>query len=421
MYKNLNNNFFNKEIVILFFLYFTLLISFILGENSTGGAINDYVRQKGIVSAFSNDFFESLSNYENFSTRHSPILIIFLSIFERLEINDFIVRLIHLHLCLVLPIFFFKCIKIKFKTIKPIIFLIFISLIFISPTFRTLSIWPDSRILGLTFFTIGIYYFLKFEDEKKLIFAILNIFFTAISSYISPNFCIFSLFFFFKFASYYKYISSNLAIIFIFNLLLAIPAFYYVFILDIDFFLKSGGMGIENNEKIIFNNLFNDILINFSIIFFYILPFLITKTIETEEYIKLDNFVFTTIIFTICIFFFDYNYLYGGGGIVLKASNFLFNNNFIFYLFSYLSILVFLPLLIKNKYNILLFLLIVLNNPQYTLYHKYFDPFLLITFFTIFSFKISLKNLLLKNNFIYILVYFLIFLSISNLKYLWKI
>ena len=108
MYKNLNNNFFNKEIVILFFLYFTLLISFILGENSTGGAINDYVRQKGIVSAFSNDFFESLSNYENFSTRHSPILIIFLSIFERLEINDFIVRLIHLHLCLVLPIFFFQ-------------------------------------------------------------------------------------------------------------------------------------------------------------------------------------------------------------------------------------------------------------------------------------------------------------------------
>ena len=52
MYKNLNNNFFNKEIVILFFLYFTLLISFILGENSTGGAINDYVRRKESLAYF---------------------------------------------------------------------------------------------------------------------------------------------------------------------------------------------------------------------------------------------------------------------------------------------------------------------------------------------------------------------------------
>ena len=33
-----DNNFSGKEIVFFLFLYFTLLISFFLGENSTGGA-----------------------------------------------------------------------------------------------------------------------------------------------------------------------------------------------------------------------------------------------------------------------------------------------------------------------------------------------------------------------------------------------
>ena len=40
---SLRNNTYQKEIIFLFFLYFTLIISFILNENSTGGAIVDYV------------------------------------------------------------------------------------------------------------------------------------------------------------------------------------------------------------------------------------------------------------------------------------------------------------------------------------------------------------------------------------------
>ena len=421
MYKNLNNIIFNKQIVILFFLYLTLLISFIFSENSTGGAINDYIRQKVIVNAFSDNFYKSFINYEQFTSRHSPILISFLSLLERLEINDLSIRLIHLHLCLLLPVFFFKCLKIKFSKIETNIFIVLISLIFISPTFRSLSIWPDSRILGLTFFTIGIYYFLKFEEKKKLIYAINNVIYIAISAYISPNFCLFSLFFLLKFHSYYKFFSNNFLLILISNLVLAIPAFYYVFILDVNFFLKSAAAGINQNEKIIFNNLFNDILINFTFLFFYIFPFLLRNVIVVEKYINLKNIIFSSIICIVSILYFNYNYLYGGGGIIFKTSNFLFNNNYIFFIFSFISILVCLPLLLKNKYNILLFILIILNNPQYTLYHKYFDPFLLITFFTLFSLNIKLENIYMKKNYIYIIVYFVTFLLISNLKHLWTI
>ena len=77
--KILHNNFLKKEIVLLFFLYVTLLISFQLGENSTGGAVLDYFNQKKISEQFSLDFINTLFNYDDFSTRHSPILIILLS------------------------------------------------------------------------------------------------------------------------------------------------------------------------------------------------------------------------------------------------------------------------------------------------------------------------------------------------------
>ena len=42
----LNNNAYLKETIFSLFLYLTLIISFILGENSTGGAIQDYINQK---------------------------------------------------------------------------------------------------------------------------------------------------------------------------------------------------------------------------------------------------------------------------------------------------------------------------------------------------------------------------------------
>jgi len=77
-----------------------------------------------------------------------------------------------------------------------------------------------------------------------------------------------------------------------------------------------------------------------------------------------------------------------------------------------------LPFLKSEKENLFLFLLILINNPQYTIYHKYFDPFLLITFFSLFNFKISLQKKKNKS-FILIYVYFLIFLIISYLKFLW--
>ena len=93
-----------------------------------------------------------------------------------------------------------------------------------------------------------------------------NIFTLALSAYVSPNFSVFSIFFMIKFILHYSFLSKKILSLILLNLFLALPAFYYIFILDINFFLKSA-IGIKGDESIIFHNLFNDILITFSLIF----------------------------------------------------------------------------------------------------------------------------------------------------------
>ena len=411
-----NNNLYRKETIFFLFLYLTLITSFIFGENSTGGAIKDYLNQKNASQGFATEFFKTFYKYDTFATRHSPVLIIFLSLFERINIPDTLIRLIHLHLCLLLPFVFYSCLDKKFGKIDKKILFFLVSLIFLSPTFRSLAIWPDSRLFGLILFTLSIYFFLQFEESKDFKFAIYNVLVLAFSAYLSPNFSVFSIFFLINFILYYGFFSRQILYLVIINLVLALPALYYIFILDVNFLLKSAAIGIKGNEKIIFNNLFNNILITFSIIIFYILPFWFLKIIKVNNILSLKNILISIFIFSICLFNFDYNYSFSGGGVFFKLSNYFFKNNYLFYFISFFSILIICSLISKKYTNILLFMLIVLNNPQYTIYHKYFDPFILIAFLTIFSFKLDFKKVYYKKNYLLIFAYFLVFLIISNLK-----
>ncbi len=417
---NFQSKIIKKEVFLFFGLYLSLLIGFYFGENSTGGAYGDYQAQKNIVKAFKDNFLLSLFNYDDFTSRHSPVLIISLSVLENFIPSDFILRLIHLHLCLLLPLFFYKCLEVKYKSVDKRVFLLLTSLILLSPSFRSLSIWPDSRILGLTFFTLSIFYYLKFLVNKKFLFVSLNIITCGMSAYISPNFCVFSLFFFTKYLIEYKLISYKLFFVIILNFLIALPAFYYVIYLDINFFSKSAAI-LRETSDIVFVNIFNDILITFSLMFFYLFPFIVFKIIKVENLLNFKNIIFSILVFVISVYNFDYNYLNSGGGIFLQGSQIFLANNYLFFFVSFFSVITVLPILITNSYNLLLFILILMNNPQYTMYHKYFDPFLLISFFTIFILKINSKLFLKIKPFLFVYFYFISFLIISNIKFLWKI
>ena len=417
----LNNNYFKKEIVFFLILYISLLISFVFGENSTGGAIIDYKSTKFISQKFGSDFTGSLLNYDNFSSRHSPVLIIFLTFFEKINLSDQLIRIIHLHICLILPIIFYKILKLKFDIKYRNYHIILVGLIFLSPTFRSLSIWPDSRLLGLVTFSVSILYYLKFAEHKKFNYVLLNTLTCALSSYLSPNFALFSIFFFTNYILHYGLKSKQIIIVFITNLVLALPALYYVFILDVNFINKPAAIGFGAEDNILFVNLFNNILLTFSIFFFYLIPFVIIRLIKIKNLLSIKTIIISLILFLILVYNFDYDYNLSGGGIFFKISYFLFQNNFLFFFICFFSILFVIALIQRNVLNILLFLLIILNNPQYTIYHKYFDPFCVIALFSIFMINIDVNKFKNPKNILFIYFYFTSFLIFSFTKTLWNI
>jgi hypothetical protein len=410
IHKVYNNfiDFLDKYLFI--FLYLSLILGFFLNENTLGGSLSDYQTAKIISNKFSEDFINTFLNYHQEPHRHSPLLVIILSIFEKYNANDLIIRIINLHFLLLIIYFFKKCLEVRLINIDKKIINIISSLILISATYRSLSIWPDSRLYGILFFIISILFFLKFLETKikkdKYKYSVLNTFFLAIASYFSPNFCVFVIFFIFYFIRFFIK-SKFIYVLFILNIILCAPALYYVFFLKIFFFLTPATANINNS--VIFNPA-NKILLISSIFLFHFLPFFFFIKYNFKKFVKYSTLIFP--IFLYSIYFFNYKSTFTGGGIIFKISNIWFGNNYLLYGFSLFGLMLICYLSYKNFNNFLLIILIFLNNPQLEIYHKYYDPMLLILFFTLFDLKFK-KPLLEKR--VIILYFFNGLFLIANL------
>lgn len=404
-------------LLFFFFCYSSLILGFYLNEDSTKGAFGNYQDHDKIVNFFVVDFYKTLLIFDQFSTRHSPVLLILISFLKKIEFSDMIIRLLYLHLNLLLPFFFYKILKTKFPSNKNFYYFLLSCILFFSPTFRSLSIWPESRILGLLLFTISIYYYVKFEKKKKYKYTIFNVICYALSSYISPHFAVFSVFFLLKFFFAYRLSLKFIYIIFL-NTILCTPAFIYLFSLESNFLFKSAAPGIYPDYNLWFN-FSNKILCISSIIAFYLTPYLATNLIKLSAKIvtkKKYSFLATIFLYFICLYYFNYQVEYGGGGIFYQFSNKFFSNNYLFYFISFFSLLLCNYISLTNKFNYLVLILIVLANPQLTIYHKYYDPFLYISFFSLFNINIKQKLLYSNKTIIFFYIFSIFFLIISILK-----
>jgi len=272
-------------------------------------------------------------------------------------------------------------------------------------------------LLGLVFFTISIYQYLKFQKKGKFLNCIKNIIFLSLSAYISPNFSLFAVFYFLNFIIYYQKNSKTIFIIVLLNVILSFPAFFYLFFLDNNF-LNNAAVLNENSKSIfLLGNIPNNILLISSIIFFYLIPFLIIKTFKFNPNKKFFiNIIISLAILCFCINYFDYKNEYTGGGIFFKLFYVLLDTKYIFFTVVFISLFYVFNLSNFKFDNFLLIMILILSNPQITVYHKYYDPLLLILFFSLFKIDINFKNLEKFKNKILIFFYFLIFLIISNLK-----
>ncbi len=406
----------NKTFLIFLFLYLSLIFGFYIDENLNYGAIGDWLHtDKPVIEALSKDIKKTLLGYESFGHRHSPLYLIFLSFFHKLNFSLDLIRFLHLNLSILLIYYFYKCLTFKFDQIDKSILLLISFSLFLSPTFRSLSIWPSTRIIGMIFFVMSIFEFLKYQKFSKEKYILKNLVFLIISSYVSPNFSVFVLYFFFHYLKKENFISIIKYLILCG--ILSLPAFYYLFILDINF-LTAATPGSSEEEKIgISFNFANKILIISSIILFHLLPFLFNKSIFSEfKKIKNFNLILFLTIFLSSLFYFNYVPNYTGGGVFFQISHYFFNNNYFFYFVSLISMFILCFFSNENLNNFLIFFILVISNLQNTIYHKYYDPLILIIFFTIFSHYLSKNFLIKKNNVYYLYFFYICFICMRLIK-----
>ena len=415
MINRLLNNY-KFTITLSIVLYFSLIIGFFYGEDLNFGATMDWHGTNyPVIRDSAVDLKNTLLNYESYGHRHSPLYPIFLGQFLKLGLSYEFIRFIHLNISILLIYVFYKCLILKFSEINKNILLTLSLVIFLSPTFRSLAIWPDSRIIGVIFFTFSIYEYLKFKKNNSNIHIWKNLIYLIISSYVSPNFSVFVIYFFYN---YLKILNLRTLInISIFSLIMSLPAFYYLFILDVNF-LIANTPGTNNKELVgLSYNFSNKILIISSIFMFHVSPFLLNKEFLTNFFQNFKKItLFTIIVFIICLPFFNYSTNFTGGGIFFEISNFFLDNNYIFYFFSFLSLLLVGYFSYKNLNNFLIFFVLIISNVQNTIYHKYYDPLILILFFTVFINSLS-EYFFKKNiNLFYLYSFYFVFISLRIIK-----
>ena len=404
----------SKRIVYVYILlYLTLLIGFYFNEDFAGGYKVDYLIYKKIISAFNLDLKNSLIFYEKFKMMVSPIFILLPTYIHKILNNDTFVRFLNLNFSLMLPYLFFLCLKIKYVDTKKYLLYLLPTIIFISPYFRSSSIWVGPENLSIIFFLASVYFFLKHENEKQnLSFILLNVFFLAIAAYIRPIYSLFSIYFFLKFYCNIKF-SKNLIYYILFNILLSLPTFYYIFILEVNFFGDALANGIG------FTNHINQFAITISIIFFYSIPIILNNYknyFDTKNY-KISNLIFSIVFIYLVITYFNYEERFGeivyGGGIFYKFSNLIFKSNYFFYLIVFISFNILAISVFKDNKNIdkflnfILLLVLVFLEPDGFYFQETYDPLLYFVFlllinsqhFLLFVEKLNFKNLIILFSF----------------------
>ena len=411
----------NRNIYILSCITFlSLIIGYYFGEDTLGSGREDYEYHIRYLEQFSENFLLTYSEFgldqKVLIVRNSPFFYMIFSIFLKIGLSLEQLRLINFLIIIPFFIFFFKCLDIKYSKINLDTKLIFASVLLLSPTVRTLVIWPYPLMWALCFFLISLFYFLTFENtkdpSKKAKFAYLNIFFLAISAYFTPNFSIFSLFFFYKFLVFFKFKKEIFIIIFM-NIALAIPAIY--FIISKDFYLlKSNIHEFENFTKY---NLSNKIIIISSMSFLFFLPYISIRNFfyKIKYNIKIDkNFFILLFFILINLYFYNFDTIprNAGGGIFYHLSELLLGNSLILFLIFILCLYIFKYSNLYNINNIFLFFILIFYNLQFTIYYKYFDPLLFFIFLFMTDFQEEKDFNIKKISKKYYLLY-MIFLSLN--------
>jgi hypothetical protein len=385
------SNLITKKIILILIPILSLIFGFFLEEDlSTGGNKTDFIRTFPAVINFSNSIYNTTHDY----TRHFPLHYFLLSIPQSIFSNIFITKIFYFLFSLLLPYLVYLNILKLYPKQKFNSAIIAISLLFF-PFYRASSIWPNAHLTALIFLLFANYFYFLSLSSKKFFFKFLNIFFLSLSTYCMQSYAVF---FIFYLTHYYKNNSTNSLLgIFTVCIICSLPGFYIL-------------LNTSTGSKLDFTSNFSYTLItNFSIVFFCLLFFLINNDIIHKIKTFSNNINKYEILLLFCFFFIlsvTYeNFSISGGGFFYKISNFIFYNNFLFFLSGFLGLTIFYLLYKIDKNIFYIILLINLSAIGYATSQKYFEPALIILIFVLNKNYFS-KNLI-TSSFNSVIFYFL--------------
>ncbi len=400
-----------KKLIIFSFFFFSLIISYILGENSTGGAENDYLATKKFLDIFTLDLVEGFNLFINQGQVHFPFFYILIANANKL-LGKIFVDCAYITISSFIPLVFYEILKKKFLNADPEKLFILSLVIFLSPNFRSSAVWVTTDNLALFFFILSVYNFVIFENLKGnyLKYIYFTFFFLILASYIRHYYAIFFIFYFLYLQNKINYI-KNFKIL-LFNLILSIPALIYVY------------FWITKKEFQAFDILSIDFVYNFlvftSLYLFYFLPFILNKKFFSKfvNEIKYRKIILILVLSLFILLFIIYEtpYMEFGGGIFYKISQ-LTNSKFfiIFSLLGLLSLIFFNNISFRNY---LIFSIFIFAFPFEIIFQKYYDPLLIVVCLSLVN-SDYLKDLIENEKFKVHMIfgYFLTFLIFSNFYY----
>lgn len=401
-----NKIFKNISLILLFFIFTaSLYLGLYLNETISGpGSKADFYHTWNYVLALEKDILASPKGW----TVHTPLHYMFLSLLNIIFNDQNLIRFIICTLSLLVPILFYYNLKIKFPIMNRKLIFLFSLSIFLFPSFRYSAIWANDHISGLIFFLSSTLFFIKWEKNKLGLIdkdIILSIIFLTLAVYTRQYYALIFIYYLFIFIQKLKFLDFIKLSSFIF--VLSLPGFWLIF-------------NFPSLLKTTFTYKFhNTLLINFSILGFYLLPFFLSYfCLEKNAFSKDKKNIYLSglISFILIIFllFIGFDYFQtspnAGGGFFLKISYIFFKNPYFFYLSSLIGAFFIILICFQDNKSILIFLLLVFGFSGYVIFQKYFEPMFIFIFLLLIktriteTFFMNYKNLIIY--YVYIFLYF---------------
>ena len=396
----------SKNNILYISLIILSLVSFIYGfairEDSAGGGFKDFNNTWNNQTIFNeNSLVESIKNTKTSEIKksinsHFPFSYILNKIFNPFSSNkeDFLKSIFILNLFI--PLIFFLSLKHYYSNKNIYLIGCLSSILYLSPYFRTSAYWAGMENYGLLTFVISFYFFSNYqkkEIKKKLNILLFSIF-SCLCVYFDQKLFIVPLIYMYLFFKNEKN-KDNVILYLIINFILSIP------VLALVYYWGSIISPYDTKSRELGDRLYlEQIGFCFSIIFFYLSPYLIIyykkiikHLINNKKIITLSIIFFSVYVILLSLFPTDYGSQWSeyGNGWLDKLSKIFFEDNIyrkgFIYLFFFISVTSIFAASQKRPSLIFFTLFFILvSSVANPIFQEYFDPLMLI-FLSLFFYK----------------------------------